>query len=108
MIKLKTIIESFYTDIGHNANDYVWIWNAWNDEFKKLKMNKGGFIHGHRKYFPGHSADFGGRYDVNKNIITISSMEPGETNSDLSSIPPNLIKRLKFEFGDNAKIKRFY
>lgn len=94
-----------YLKYGHNIGDYYWAYNNNDHEFKSFRQEKLGKEEGHpnEKMFSfWRQSNFCGRFDVNKNIITLTS---SGLRGDLYHIPEDLIRRLKFEYGDNAKIK---
>lgn len=103
----KPVEESgHYMDYGHE-DDGNWIWQYFSDgTFRKEQVDVGDT---HVIVFPNRGADFEGRYDVRRRVITIADMSHLMTPSqDVDELPTNLIRRLKFEFGDDARIKRFY
>lgn len=104
----KSVTESdYYMDYGHDRDgDWIWQYFLHGGEFKKKQVQVGDI---HTQIFPGRRADFEGRYDVKRKVITVADMShlmnPSQNVDDL---PNSLIQRLKYEFGDDVKIKRFY
>lgn len=110
---VKLIIESVlyeleYTDIGHKEPQNVFLWAYKDNVLKKVP----------RKKFKDHGiwwnntrdsiifrADFVGRFDGNTKICSLG--KPGITKTSLEEVPQNLINQLKFEFGDDIRIKAF-
>jgi hypothetical protein len=96
-----------YTSIGHdprNKKNKIWFWRNDGEEFKVLPAKEGHLNH------VGFGADFEGRFDADKNMVSIVDMSTFYKggNTDLSRVPSNLLRRLKFEFGDNVSLKTFY
>ena len=85
-----------YLDIGHNDSSILWIY----DKHRLLKIPVK-LLKDHLEAFPFmNSRHYRGRFDPEKNIITLVNpydIEP----------PWYLIEELKNEFGINAKIKEF-
>jgi hypothetical protein len=107
MIKLKNILKEMevlnYYDIGHDNNSYLWWWRNSDEHFEVHSV----------KNLPSHpcAADFQGRYDPEKNMISIvdmSSYARKLNKTDLKNVPINLLRRLNFEFGDTAQMKTFF
>ena len=96
-----------YTDIGHNSSSMLWVWK--DGSFKTAPSIKYG-SHGewwHQTRAPEiFRADYVGRYDPHLKIISIGKPGFGPPIK-LTSVPKELIQSLKFEFGDNNKIKAF-
>lgn len=101
-----------YTDIGHknSKNDFLWVYK--DGIFKTVRATK--FVtHDHwERYNPSIiRADFQGRYDASKKIISLVDMgnfRSGIEKTSLADAPKDLIQRLKFQFGDDARISTFY
>ena len=102
-----------YNDIGHNYKNKKNKISWWYNDTEELHVRPADRCHG-----PSTRSDFEGRYDADKNMISIVDM--GEyrkssdlgrfnvDNTDIKNVPENLIRRLKFEFGDNTILKSFF
>ena len=111
MIKLKNILKEVlsYNDIGHSSESFIWWWKNDGEEFHVHPTKD---VHSH----PIEGSDFEGRYDPQKKIISIVDMGlyrknkglSDFSNTNLTNVPDNLLRRLKFAFGDNARIEPFY
>lgn len=120
MIKLKSLIieifkktqfsyreyinENFYTDIGHDDKSILWVW--FNDGERFLTRPSDIL---HAQWPQANRSDYEGRYDKEKNIVSIVDMSSIKNLNgfDISTVPENLMKRLKFEFGDETKFKTY-
>ena len=111
MIKLKDILKEVlsYNEIGHSSESFIWWWKNDGEEFH---------VHPTKKVLshPVMGSDFEGRYDPQKKIISIVDMGlyrknqgiSDFSNTNLENVPDNLLRRLKFAFGDDTKIEAFY
>jgi hypothetical protein len=97
--------EGNYIDYGHdhNSKNRIWAWKDGNLHIKKTDDS------GHYGFI--HRADFQGRYDSNKktvSVIDMGSYRSGRNDTDVNNLPDDLVRQLKFEFGDNVRFKAFY
>lgn len=106
--KKELKVETYtYTDIGHNLmskTDKVWFWKNNGEELIVLPSSKSHLSQNIR-------ADFEGRYDSDKktvSIIDMGSYRNHRGNTNIHTLPPNLVRRLKFEFGDNVRLQTFF
>jgi hypothetical protein len=101
----RPIFESYYTQIGHNDCGKLWIWK--NEELHVIDTSKVKYHHHWIDQNPElHNADFMGRFDPIKNIISVVDMGAYSDykNTSLSSVPPELIRHLKHEFGEYSSL----
>lgn len=84
-------------------SSYLWAWI--DDDFKKVIVNK--YPDGHCEWLDGipeRRIKYQGRFDSKKNTLSLTSL----SNEDITQVPKDIIQRLKFEFGDDIRIKYFY
>ncbi len=93
--------DFFYTDIGHqnNSNDKLWWWDK-DDGKLNIRKAKSGKIHATHGAGACWDSDFWGRFDSDKNIVSIAS------NTHMN-VPEELVNLLQFEFGDNIRFQEF-
>jgi predicted nucleotidyltransferase len=103
--------EGVYMDFGHNKGDYLWKWSR-GESLTKIKTKGEGPAYWHTYILPTYNADYCGRYDVKKNIVTVASLggvhDPKLQSQNIDDVPDELVRLLKFEFGDDVALKRFY
>ena len=90
--------ELSYTNIGHSVGDWLW---AYRDGGKFIKKE---VLSGRETHFSlglMYGYDFFGRYDKKRNAVTVTNLGDGE------EVPEELIRILKYEFGNGIKIKQF-
>lgn len=90
--------ELAYSNIGHSIGDWLWAYNTSNDDFIKREVT-GKETHFNQGLL--YRYNFGGRYDKKRNAVSIFNLGYGVDT------PGELIDRLKYEFGDSIRIKRF-
>jgi len=102
-----------YGDIGHNPknkSNKLWWWFNDSEELVVVPAD--------RSHPSSIRSDFEGRYDADKHLISLVDMgayrksnKAGQfekDNTSIENVPENLIRRLKFEFGDNISIKTYF
>lgn len=93
--------QTDYLQIGHNPKSTIWAFI--DGEFKKYPESVYGTTH--YKLGLSRKADFLGRYDPEKKAISIVNNK--NSYSEDTEVPPEIIRRLKFEFGDDNRILLF-
>lgn len=98
--------DDYYMNYGHDRDgDWMWQYFLHGGEFIKRRTKVGDT---HSTVF-SRRADFEGRYDVKKKVITVADMSHlSSPSQNVDELPDSLLQRLKYEFGDDARIKRFY
>ncbi len=94
-----------YDDIGHthkNKNNKIWFWV--DGDLIVMPSTKAHLDQGIR-------ADFEGRYDADKKTVSVVDMGSYRNHKGITNIhtlPPDLVRRLKFEFGDDVRLQTFF
>ena len=98
-----------YHDIGHGnpQSSWLWFWTNDGEEFTVIPTLKG-----KSHYATKINSDFQGRFDPDKNIVSIVdknaySKDDGST-TEMKNVPHNLLRRLKYQFGDDVEFKTFF
>lgn len=99
-----------YTDIGHYdtedfdnlyQNEYLWIWKNGKVEFKEVPVSQQPV---HMQFWPQNLVEktWSGRYDLEKDIISIASPTAGYLK--YKEVPSSLIDQLHRVFSPTAQI----
>jgi hypothetical protein len=106
--------RDFYINFGHEhhplniENDVLWVWK--NDQIKTVPRKKYKF---HSDWLINDPtikrAEYTGRYDSKNNVVSVAIMRHFDSGEEVGEycVPEDVIRALKFEFGDNVKIKAF-